>query len=90
MYHQICRMPTCDMDKRPNNTGELEPLSDLPTGEQKKKRLSHKTPDVGSFLDFACPGGNVTDDGRTIQVQCIAKQLIGQPEPDYVYEEKYA
>ena len=46
--------------------------------------------DVGSFLDFACPGGNVTDDGRTIQVQCIAKQLIGQPEPDYVYEEKYA
>ena len=56
----------------------------------KKKRLSHKNPDVGSFLDFACPGGNVTDDGRTIQVQCIAKQLIGQPEPDYVYEEKYA
>jgi len=73
----ICRMPTCEVDKRPNNTGELEPLSDLAT-------------DVGSFLDFACPGGNVTDDGRTIQVQCIAKQLIGQPEPDYVYEEKYA
>ena len=84
-------MPTCEMEKRPNNTGELEALSDLPTGETISLRSwTNEKSDVGSFLDFACPGGNVTDDGRTIQVQCIAKQLIGQPEPDYVYEEKYA
>ena len=86
-------MPTCEAEKRPNNTGELEPLSDLPTGIKRtydQQIWINENTDVGSFLDFACPGGNVTDDGRTIQVQCIAKQLIGQTEPDYVYEEKYA
>jgi hypothetical protein len=36
--------------------------------------------DVGSFLDFECPGENVTDDGRTIQLQCM---------PTKLYEVKY-
>ena len=57
----VCRMPTCPLEARPNNTGELLPLSNTTT-------------DVGSFLDFACDGGNVTDDGRTLQLQCLASQ----------------
>ena len=53
-------------DDRPsvNDTGELAAVdSDAP------EEIA-----VNNFLEFKCPGGNITDEGRSISLQCIGNK----------------
>ena len=54
----VCRPPSCQMLDRPNITGELS--------------VNH-TDDtaVNNFLEYKCPGGNITEEGRSILLQCL-------------------
>ena len=59
----VCRPPTCQVDDRPfaNETGELST-----EGEDDIA--------VNSFLEYKCPGGNITDEGRSILLQCVGNK----------------
>ena len=59
----VCRPPTCQEDDRPfaNQTGELSPEGDEDIA-------------VNSFLEYKCPGGNITDEGRSILLQCVGNK----------------
>ena len=54
----VCRPPTCTVSDRPTETGELSATKTDATN-------------VNDYLEYTCAGGNITNEGRSILLECV-------------------
>lgn len=63
MVWPVCRPPNCQLEDRPN-VNDTFPLTAEYQGDVA----------VNDFLEFKCPDGLITDEGRSIMLQCIGNK----------------